>query len=68
MSDLRCKNVKQLQDEKQSCEKYIAQLRSRLNGQLTRLEWIDNYIFEKTPQEMSIQDIEQKLGHRIIIK
>lgn len=68
MSDLKHKTVRQLKEAKVDCESYIGKLRSSLNGQEQRLGWIETYLFEKTPQELSIQQIEQKLGHKIIIK
>jgi hypothetical protein len=68
MSDLKHQPVEQLQKSKQECEQYISKLTSTLNGQRTRLEWIERYIFEKTPQELTIKQIENLLGHRVIIK
>lgn len=68
MSDLKYRSVEDLREQKVQCEASIASLRSRLNGQMVRLEWIEKYIFEKTPQELSIQEIEQRLGHAVIIK
>lgn len=56
MSNLKYMSVEELQN-----------LKSQLNGQQQRLEWINKYIFEKTPQEMSISQIEAVLGHKIII-
>jgi hypothetical protein len=68
MSDLKYQSVEQLQVTKRDCEKYIANLKSKLNGQNVRLEWINKYLFEKTPQELTIEQIEYKLGHKVIIK
>ena len=68
MSDLNHKTVSELHCLKASTEKYISELNSKLNGQKQRLEWIEKYIFEKTPKEMSIKQIEMALGHKIIIK
>lgn len=68
MSDLKHKTVEELRLEINSIGKYISNLKSKLNGQEQRLEWAKRYLFEKTPQEMSIEQIEQKLGHKIIIK
>ncbi len=68
MSDLKHRTVDQLRQDRARCEDYIGQLKSKLNGQQQRLEWIDKYLFEKTPQELSIQQIELRLGHKVIIK
>ena len=68
MSDLKHQSVNQLKQSKRDCEEYISKLNSKLNGQKVRLEWINKYLYEKTPQEMSIEEIESKLGHRVIIK
>lgn len=68
MSNLKYLTVEQLQQEKRECEKYISKLGSSIAGQRERLKWIESYIFEKTPQELSIQQIEQALGHKVIIK
>lgn len=68
MSDLKHKNLEQLEQERRDCEKYINKLSSTLAGQKQRLKWIEHYIYEKTPQEMSIKEIEFQLGHKVIIK
>lgn len=68
MSDLRYKSVEELQQEKAHCQNYINQLSSKLAGQKVRLEWIDKYLFEKTPQELTIEQVERRLGHKLIIK
>lgn len=68
MSDLKWQTVQQLKQSKKDCEKYIGNLKSNLNGQHVRLEWIEKYIFEKTVKELTIEQIEQELGHKIIIK
>lgn len=67
MSDLKYKDVDQLKREKAHCLEYIGRLKSQLNGQKVRLEWIDKYLYEKSPQELTIQQIEQRLGHKVII-
>jgi hypothetical protein len=67
MSHLKHLTVEQLKAERVSCKEYISKLRSNLNGQEQKLEWINNYIFEKTPQCMSIEMIESALGHKVII-
>lgn len=68
MSDLKHKDVKGLLEAKKDCEDYISELSSKLSGQRNRLEWINKYLFEKTPQELTIEDIQIKLGHKVIIK
>ena len=68
MSDLKYKTVEELQKEKVDCEKHIQWLSSNLAGQKERLKWINKYIFEKTPQELSFDEIERRLGHKVIIK
>ncbi len=68
MSDLKYKSVEELYVLERDCEKYISDLSSKISGQNQRLKWIKQYIFEKTPQELSIWDIEQRLGHKVIIK
>ena len=68
MSNLKYKTVEQLQQDKRECENYISSLKSNLAGQQERLKWINQYIFEKTPVELSIGEIESRLGHKVIIK
>lgn len=68
MSDLKHQTVSQLHESLLECEAYISRLETQLSGQRQRKQWIEKYIFEKTPQELTIEQIEQKLGHKIIIK
>lgn len=68
MSDLKHKTVAELKAEKLTTEQYINNLKTQLAGQEQRLIWINHYIFEKTPQEMTFEEIERKLGHKVIIK
>lgn len=68
MSDLKHQTVAQLRQSRIDCVNDMNHLKSRLAGQQQRLEWIEKYLYEKTPQELSIAQIESKLGHRIIIK
>lgn len=68
MSDLKWQNLAQLQRSKSDCEAYIRDLESKLAGQKERLKWIDRYIYERTPVELSISEIEARLGHKVIIK
>lgn len=68
MSNLKHQSLDQLTKSKAECEEHIANLKSQLIGQQERYRWIERYIFEKTVQELSIEQIEQKLGHRVVIK
>lgn len=68
MSNLKYMTVAELSTERQRCEDYIDKLKSSLSGQKERLKWIDKYIHEKTPQELSISEIERRLGHKVILK
>lgn len=68
MSDLRHQSVEQLQASKRLTEQYIRKLAGQLAGQQERLKWINQYLFEKTPQELSMAEIEQRLGHKVIIR
>lgn len=68
MSDLKYQSLDDLRTSKETCEMRIARLSSELAGQKVRLEWIDKYIFEKSPQELSIEEIERRLGRRVILK
>lgn len=68
MSDLKWQTVEQLTASKKHCEDRIKELSSKLAGQRTRLEWIDQYLFQKTPVELSIREIEHRLGHKVILK
>lgn len=67
MSDLKYRTVKELQEIRESVVANISRLSSQLAGAKQKLEWVDRYIYEKTPQEMSIRQIEARLGHRVII-
>ena len=68
MSNLKHQTVVELNCSKMDCEEYIANLSSQLSGQKERLIWINKYLFEKTPQEMTFEQVEQKLGHKLILK
>ena len=61
-------SVPQLEEAYADCDTYIKALKSKLAGQEERLNWIAHYLHEKTPQEMTFEQIEQKLGHKLIIK
>jgi len=68
MSDLKHLTVVELNWHKVETLERIANLKSQLAGQQVRLEWINKYLFEKTPQELTIEQVEQKLGHKVILK
>ena len=68
MSNLKHLSVPQLEEAYAECENYIKSLKSKLAGQEERQNWIAHYLHEKTPQEMTFEQVEQKLGHKLIIK
>jgi len=68
LSDLKHKTVEELNALKYETESRIVELKNQLAGQQERLVWINKYLFEKTPQEMTFEEIEMKLGHKVIIK
>ena len=68
MSDLKHMTPEELTAEIQSIGAYISKLKSKIAGQSERLKWAEKYLFEKTPQELSITEIERKLGHKVIIR
>lgn len=68
MSDLKYQTVEQLERSKSDCIRYISRLKQKLSGQEHRLHWIDKYLFEKTPQELTVSQIESRLGHKVIVK
>ena len=68
MSDLKYQSVEDLKRSKAESEKYIMGLQHKLNAEQQRLQWINKYIYEKTPKEMSVTEIERCLGHKIILK
>lgn len=68
MSNLKYLSVHELKKAKRECKQNIDLYSSKVNGQRERLKWIEKYIHEKTPVELTIEEIEQKLGHKVIIK
>ena len=68
MSDLKYQTVSQLEHSKKVCEGYIKDLESKLAGQRERLKWIEKYLFQKTPVEMTLDEVEARLGHKVILK
>lgn len=35
---------------------------------MSDLKWINHYLYLKTPQELTMREIEHRLGHKVIIK
>jgi len=68
MSDLRYQAIEQLRWSKKQCEAKISDAKNIIGSQEVRLRWVNKYLFEKTPQELSIEEIESRLGHKVIIK
>ena len=68
MSDLKHQTVTELQKSRESCAQYISKLKTSLAGQEQRLLWIDKYLYAKTPQELSWEQIERQLGFKVILK
>ena len=68
MSDLKYKTPDELREIIRNCHNRIGTLKSQINNQGERLKWAEKYLYEKTPQEMSIQDIERRLGHKVLLK
>jgi len=68
MSELKHKSINELRRLKTETEQKISTLKSQVSGHQERLKWINNYIFQKTPKEMTFEEIENALGHKVIIK
>lgn len=68
MSELKHKSINELRRLKTETEQKISTLKSQVSGHQERLKWINNYIFQKTPKEMTFEEIENALGHEVIIK
>jgi hypothetical protein len=68
MSDLKYQTVEQLEQSKVKCEAYISSLTGKRNAQRIRLNWIEHYLYEKSPQELTMEQIEAELGHKVILK
>ena len=68
MSNLKHQTIEQLKQSKKECEAYILRLEANLSGQRNRLGWIEAFLSEKAPQELTLTQIEQEIGHKIIIK
>ena len=47
MSDLKHRNLEALRYSKRETERYIERLKQKLNGQETRLQWINHYIKQR---------------------
>jgi len=50
-----------------SSQKEIDRLKSQIYGQTTRLEWIERYTYQKTPQKLTHEQIEERLGHKVVV-
>lgn len=68
MSDLKYQTLAELKKSRRDCATYMEQLSQKLNGQKERLKWIDKYIQDKTAQEMTLDEIERRLGHKVILR
>ena len=67
MSNLKHLSVDELKNEKASLEERMGVLRGKLNNYGERLKWVNIYLEQKTPQTMTMAEIERKLGHPVII-
>lgn len=68
MSDLKYMNTSQLEVEISRITREIGKLKGKIHNLDQRKIWAEKYLFEKTPQELTISQIENALGHAIIIK
>lgn len=68
MSDLKWQDREKLEESRRACLRLIDKYKTCLEGERQRLIWIDKYIFEKTPQELTLRDVEARLGHKVILK
>ena len=68
MSDLKHQTLKQLEKSKAETENRILNLKTQLSGEQERLKWIEHYIYKNTAKEMTFEEIERALGHKVIIK
>ena len=67
MSDLRYKTIEELTDEKQRLERVCGEYSQKLNNASERLKWVNKYLREKTPIPMTMQQIEEELGHKVTL-
>jgi predicted RNase H-like nuclease (RuvC/YqgF family) len=68
VSDLKYKTVEELKGEIAYLEKKISEHKQKAHNLDQRLIWARKYLFQKTPQELTMSQIEQALGHAVIIK
>lgn len=68
MSDLKWQTVTELKAREIQSEQRISSLKNQLHGEQERLKWIKHYIFQKTPKELTMEQIEARLGHKVILK
>lgn len=74
MSDLKYQDVAELTKRKvltefkiDSLNSRIGDLRGKQNNEITRLEWINKYIEDKTPLELTMADLSEKYGRPVKI-
>ena len=76
MSDLKHLTLDQLKEREIAATKAIehfesqrGKLQGRINNETTRLNWIHHYMsLKETLVEMSITEIQEALGYKILIK
>ena len=76
MSDLKHLTLDQLKEREVTAVKAIehfesqqGNLQGKINNESTRLHWIHHYMqLKETPVEMSIAEIQEALGYKILIK
>lgn len=56
MSDLKHQDVHELRRRRTSTEKYISKLQSNLNGQKTKLQWINSYLGQEEGMEALMKE------------
>jgi hypothetical protein len=68
MSNLRHLTVSELRQEIVSMDTKITYYTNKITGAKTRKEWAEKYLYQKTPQAMTLEQIEQKLGHKVLLE
>jgi hypothetical protein len=67
MSDLKYLNKEELEKQKSYCQNRIRNLNCEIAGLSEKIKWINNYIEKLTPKQMSLSEIEEKLGHKVVV-
>ena len=67
MSDLKYRTVPELLKLRDNTKRDIGILIGKINNLEERLKWINHYIEQKTPVDISIEELEIKLGYKINI-